>query len=397
MLSMPVRFRGSRFADARFKEPPRDPKKAEQFEYYTETDSRIYMAVLKLLTGTDFEFICCVCHPSPNTPFLISHNNNNNNNNNTATMIGNLQTFGNPALLLASKVVLSFTALLLVNGRSGLAACLAPLSVFFLQATTKGTTTKNAEKWMILSFTASLANIASCLSLLLAKEVDNIQAYKLWIVGAGLQKGCAGVLLYYLYRDSKSAPPEPEDAIHFLEIRVWVKEGRNLVAKDTNIFGRPTTSDPYVKVYHGPNKLGKTAIIKKTLDPVWDNEIFCIPVVPRVLDVYRNIECSIFDHDNLSSDDPMGTVYIPIPRNINDKVAEWHRVERGEGTSFCKDAQGELCVEVEIRSQLNKSFKNQLFKQASQRNVTLDPTSSKSLNSYSRGLKSSARASTKKF
>mmetsp|Transcript_129936 Transcript_129936/g.193425 ORF Transcript_129936/g.193425 Transcript_129936/m.193425 type:complete len:315 (+) Transcript_129936:98-1042(+) len=309
-------------------------------------------------------------------------------------MIERLYKFGNPALLLISKVILCVTALLLIGGRPAPSACLAPWAVFFLHGTTKVTTTKNLEKWIILSFLASLACLASWVSLALVDEVDSIQAYKLWIVGAGLQKGCAGVLLYFLYHDSKVAPSEPEDVVRYLEIRVWVKAGRNLVAKDTNIFGRPTTSDPYVKVYHGPHKLGKTSIIKKTLDPVWDNEIFRIPVVPRALDVHRNIECNVYDHDNLSSDDPMGTVYIPIPKHKNEKIADWHRVERGEGANFCKDAKGEIFVEVEVRTQLNQSFKRQLFKTASQQSIAMHDkeeaiTSSKQ---KSRSLKSSARS-----
>jgi hypothetical protein len=316
-------------------------------------------------------------------------------------MIETLHTFGNPALLLTSKVILSVTACLLICGRFSLAACLAPWAVFFLHGTTKVTTTKNLEKWIILSFLSSLVCLASWVLLALVDEVDNmIQAYKLWIVGTGLQKGCAGVLLYFLYRDSKSATPEPKDVVQFLEIRVCVKEGRSLVAKDINLFGRPTTSDPYVKVYHGPHKIGKTAIIKKTLDPVWDNETFRIPVVPRALDVYQNIECNIFDHDNLSSDDPMGTVFIPIPKTKNEKVTEWYRVERGEGINFWKNAKGEISVEVEVRTQLNQSFKRQLFKTASQRSMTMDEKEAarRSFKPLSMGLKSSARRSaTRRF
>jgi hypothetical protein len=50
----------------------------------------------------------------------------------------------------------------------------------------------------------------------------------------------------------------------------------------------------------------------------------------------------------------------------------FHPVERGEGDNYCKNAEGELLVEVEVRSQLAKSFKRQLLAQASQRLLNVD-------------------------
>ena len=296
-------------------------------------------------------------------------------------MIENLHTFGNPVLLAASKAILFSSAVLLIAGKSAFAALVAPVSVVLLKEASEATTTKNTEKWMILGFMASISNIASLLSLIIAHEVHNeedasLESYKFWIFGMGLQKFGAGIILYYLYLDIKSSSllelessEEDDEAVHCLEIKVSIKRGRDLVAKDTNIFGKHTTSDPYVKVYHGPNKLGKTAIIKKTLDPRWTDETFSLKVVPRALDVYRNIECNIYDHDKLSSDDPMGTVYIPIPRFRNHPVKEWYKVEKGEGDNYCQNPKGHLFVEVEVISKLNKSFKRQLLKTVSQRSM----------------------------
>jgi hypothetical protein len=157
-----------------------------------------------------------------------------------------------------------------------------------------------------------------------------------------------------LYHDSRVKQVDPEEEILLVEIIVTICEGRDLVAKDKNMFGRPTTSDPYVKLSLGRNKLGKTSIIKKTLDPNWGNETFRLSVAPRSLEVTKSIECRIFDYDAMSSDDAMGTVFVPIPRTRNTNIGKWYPVERGEDINFCKNATGELLVEVEVRSELEK-------------------------------------------
>jgi hypothetical protein len=268
--------------------------------------------------------------------------------------------------------LLTITVFILLRGQVGIAACLSAISVFVLQGSTRLSTTKNLERWLILSFLTTLASLASWIVLYLASGLENVESYKMWFLGSSIPKINAVALIYYLYRDFHFGPVEREDTMLFLEIKISILKGRDLVAKDTNIFGRHTTSDPYVKVHHGPNKLGKTAIIKKTLDPEWKNENFRVAVVPRALDVYRTIECNIFDHDNLSSDDPMGTVFVPIPSQRNFKAARWYPVEKGEGDNHCRNAKGELLVEVEVRSQLAKSFKRQLLSQASQRLLNVD-------------------------
>jgi hypothetical protein len=182
----------------------------------------------------------------------------------------------------------------------------------------------------------------------------------MWFVAMALQKLMGCTIAYFLYKDWKVTPKEPEDAIRFSDIKVSVLQGRGLVAKDKNIWGRHTSSDPYVVLRHGPNNMGKTSIIKKTLDPTWNDQSFRLSVVPGMVAVYNSIECSIFDHDTLSSDDPMGTAFVPIPTENNSKVMRWYPVEKGEGENHCRNATGELLIEIEVRSQLAKSFKQQL-------------------------------------
>ena len=67
-------------------------------------------------------------------------------------------------------------------------------------------------------------------------------------------------------------------SISGLDCRVTILQGRNLVAKDRNLFGKKTTSDPYVEVWAVTGRsgrrvmVGKTAVQCKTLNPVWNQD-----------------------------------------------------------------------------------------------------------------------------
>ncbi|KAL4392423.1 hypothetical protein HN51_013899 [Arachis hypogaea] len=77
-------------------------------------------------------------------------------------------------------------------------------------------------------------------------------------------------------------------------LRIHIKRGVNLAVRDVN------TSDPYCVVRMGKQKL-KTRIIKKDVNPEWDEELTLSvqdPSVPFTLTVY--------DHDTFTKDDPMG-------------------------------------------------------------------------------------------
>ena len=103
------------------------------------------------------------------------------------------------------------------------------------------------------------------------------------------------------------------------------------------------------------------------MDPKWDlaKETFFLNVIPRALEVYKNVECNIFDHDQLSADDSMGSCYVPIPHGLNKKRTDWYPVEKGEGANYCKNATGELKITIEVRSKLGASFGHKLEKTAS--------------------------------
>jgi len=140
-----------------------------------------------------------------------------------------------------------------------------------------------------------------------------------------------------------------------VQIKITVLEGRNLVAKDTSMLGTPTTSDPYVIVQHGSHILGKTTTVYQTLDPKWIPSHAPLEemISPVALGMNRYMHLLIFDYDTLASDDPMGMVHLFLPNNVQTttQFTKWYPVEVGSGNHYCDDAQGELLVKVEIKSQ----------------------------------------------
>ena len=60
-------------------------------------------------------------------------------------------------------------------------------------------------------------------------------------------------------------------AIQSADIVINVVRGRNLVAKDSVIFEKAKSSDPYVKIFVGGKKYGRTPTIAKTLNPEWNH------------------------------------------------------------------------------------------------------------------------------
>jgi hypothetical protein len=257
-------------------------------------------------------------------------------------------------LLATGKIFLYITSPALLWGHNAIAAILSAISVYIIQDTTRKSSTKDLEKWMSLSFLSVVASVGSWVFLALSSraEIHTHESLKMWFTGMALQKLMGLASAYFLYKDWRGKPKEPDDAIRFSNIKITVLQGRGLVAKDKNIWGRHYSSDPYVVLLHGSNTIGRTSIIKKTLDPTWTDQNFRLSVIPRAIAVYKYIECVIFDHDNLSSDDPMGTVFVPIHTLNNSKVMRWYAVENGEGENYCRNATGELLIEIEVRSQL---------------------------------------------
>lgn len=273
-------------------------------------------------------------------------------------------------LIRSCKWCLAFTAVLLLYGLPFAATCVAAfgLILYPFQSKSFHRLFRDLRKWVLLSTFALAASLGSFLILKLAlqKEVQEY-SYFLWMLGTAIHELAGGFLAYFLYIDYIKEPCDCQTTVQFLEVRIKVLKGRNLVAKDTNIFGKPTTSDPYVKIYHKNHYVGETSIVWKTLDPEWTNEQFHLPVIKRTLSRCNHLELNIIDRDKFSSDDPMGAVMVPIPKDLNIKVRKWYKVGNGSGPFYCPNPSGDLQVEVELRQLLSKRFKRQISRKSNPR------------------------------
>uniref|UniRef100_A0A7R9WM40 C2 domain-containing protein n=1 Tax=Craspedostauros australis TaxID=1486917 RepID=A0A7R9WM40_9STRA len=160
-------------------------------------------------------------------------------------------------------------------------------------------------------------------------------------------------------------------------VTITVHAGRNLVAKDKNMLGKKTTSDPYVQIFaHNDSKqqLGKTQTKPRTLGPTWEQS-FKIPLDLILREQQKHnggpnssLLLVIYDRDLVGSNDAMGSVYVPIDSPSSQK---WHTVTNGAKPHFCKNASGELLVSVSIDKPLSIVPGNMIPVQSSQIDVGL--------------------------
>ncbi|KAJ6792041.1 GTPase activating protein 1-like [Iris pallida] len=84
-------------------------------------------------------------------------------------------------------------------------------------------------------------------------------------------------------------------------LKVRIQRGVDLAIRDVRM-----SSDPYVVLRMGKQKL-KTKVIKKNVNPVWNEELtLCVedPTLP--------VRLEVFDRDRFSADDPMGVAEFTI-------------------------------------------------------------------------------------
>ena len=88
------------------------------------------------------------------------------------------------------------------------------------------------------------------------------------------------------------------------------------------------TSDPYCSVNLGKEKIFKTKIKKKDLNPIW-NERVSIDVVTRSS---TSLTIEIMDHNSFSKDSLLGIVTLPL-RNVKlTRIEDVFTIEKGKGT-----------------------------------------------------------------
>lgn len=137
-------------------------------------------------------------------------------------------------------------------------------------------------------------------------------------------------------------------------VKLEILQGKGLVPKDRKLasLGRLVTSDPFIKVYGGKKFLGKTRVVKETLDPVWNESFQLILGAEDANLILENdgaikMELRIFDHDEGKDHDPMGVVRIPL-QCTEAPSTKWYSVLPGKGRSYCKDARGSLQIFVSV-------------------------------------------------
>lgn len=133
-------------------------------------------------------------------------------------------------------------------------------------------------------------------------------------------------------------------------LRICVLRGEDLVAKDRNILGAKTASDPYAVVYVNNVRVGQTKHMNQTLSPEW-NDVF-----EAVVDVSKPVpvKLQLFDYDMSSADDPMGEVTLDATKESevawknmdSDSFSRWFNVRP---TRKCKNATGRVRLALFIR------------------------------------------------
>jgi len=275
--------------------------------------------------------------------------------------------------IILTRALLVVAALGLLWGRAAIAGLMSCLSILLLVELP--TNKKNRASWfntvdqyLVVSLLSEEASLGSWGILSWVTYVGtNNDVESIWVSCKVLQKLAGFLIIAMISLDihlkSKSSKQRPKldpltgqkrkDDLSTTEIRVTLIEGRDLVPKDQNIFGKFTTSDPYVVVKYGIDDFGRSHTIRKTLNPVFTkSDVFTLHVHPGSLES-KKLELHLFDFDFSSEDDAMGVVTIPLPPCTDTNTTSWYPVEKGKGIDYCEDASGELKVNVQVKHPVN--------------------------------------------
>lgn len=102
------------------------------------------------------------------------------------------------------------------------------------------------------------------------------------------------------------------------KLSITIEKAQNLLACDFN-----GLSDPYVKVYLMPDPAKstkhKTKVVKKSLNPEW-NEKIVVPVTPEMVKENRRLHLTVWDWDRLTANDFMGALSMSLSDIINNTI-----------------------------------------------------------------------------
>mmetsp|Transcript_17030 Transcript_17030/g.51680 ORF Transcript_17030/g.51680 Transcript_17030/m.51680 type:complete len:591 (-) Transcript_17030:32-1804(-) len=152
------------------------------------------------------------------------------------------------------------------------------------------------------------------------------------LVSCRLPPVAAHVLAKGIDAQTALVPPRPPATL-----RVVVERGEGLVVKDWSLRKANRSSDPYVIVKVQGKEIGRTEVVKKSLEPRWDSGTFECKVDDPAT---TSVELRIWDKDLVGSD-AMGAVSLTGEDFLEGEDARvaWRDVERA---TDCKDASGRL-------------------------------------------------------
>jgi len=99
-------------------------------------------------------------------------------------------------------------------------------------------------------------------------------------------------------------------------LQILLIEGRDLPSMDTGGF-----SDPYCIFKAGADSVVKSKVIKKSLNPKWD-QLLTLPIKNKL----SGVDMIVMDWDRFSADEEMGRAFVSID---DDELDSWYDLKKG--------------------------------------------------------------------
>ncbi|KAL3920382.1 MAG: hypothetical protein SGILL_003294 [Bacillariaceae sp.] len=170
---------------------------------------------------------------------------------------------------------------------------------------------------------------------------------------------------YIQWKQNNGGATKPKQQQEFIApidkmlMELQVLSGSGLVAKDRNMLGKKTTSDPFVVVSlisrGRKTQIGKTKTVKKTLSPAWQASFRTSLSYlhhgpsPGFPNSNPMLMFEIFDEDLMSAPDSMGVVKIMLKwEDLQPSAPSWHDVPKDSA----KNASGK--IELKVSSKIHR-------------------------------------------
>lgn len=127
----------------------------------------------------------------------------------------------------------------------------------------------------------------------------------------------------FLFNPSSIGLPESETMLSTGYLNLTIVSADNLLSADRN--GK---SDPYTDIFVDGRKIFTTAIVKKSLSPVW-NESVKVPIVSRF---ETDVIADVYDWDRTGDNDPLGSATLDVKSMEANTVYDWNLELSTQGT-----------------------------------------------------------------